>query len=232
MSRRNRVLVSHKGSPLHGMSHLTKTSTQVNKTDISTDQLAAGKEKTGVQVSKTNVPADGLTVGKEEHSDTEIDSFKRKSVPEQDNTYVAPSGTPLLSHLTAVQGTATLESHAAMISQQIKDQVIDRILVSTNDIAADKIVKVVINPNVLEGTEVNFQKVGNMLSVQFASKNEASLQFLQANQIDLQGFLQGELKQFKGISVSVKPSGNNLEQPEDGRSRNRYEYQTPDEDEQ
>ena len=156
------------------------------------------------------------------------DFSKKETAPVQDNPYV----TPLISQPATIQNTGSIETHAAMISQQIKDQVIDRILVSTNDLATDKMVKVVINPNVLQGTEVNFQKVGDMLSVQFVSRNEGSLQFLQVNQADLQGYLQNELKQFKGVAVSVKPNGNSAEHPEDGRSRNRYEYQAPDEDEQ
>ena len=122
--------------------------------------------------------------------------------------------------------------NAAILVQQIKDQVIDRILVSTNDIATDKTVKVIISPNVLEATEVNFQKMGDVLSIQFVSRSEGSLQFLQSNQTNLQGYLQTELKQFKDISVSVRSNGDMTEHPGDGRSRNRYEYQAVDEDEQ
>ena len=169
---------------------------------------------------------------KTEYSDTKLEPLKKEVASVQDNPYVVPIGTPLISHPTSIQNAENIEAHAAMISQRIKDQIIDRILVSTNDIAANKTVKVVLNPTVLEGTEVNFQKVGDTLSVQFVSRNEGSLQFLQVNQADLQGYLQNELKQFKGVSVSVEPNENSTESPEDGRSRNRYEYQSQDEDEQ
>ena len=177
----------------------------------------------GVEFDQPKVPGD---------SHISIDSLKKEAVIPQDNPYIAPAGTPLITHSNTIQSASVVETHAAMISQQIKDQVIDRILVSTNDLAANKTVKVIINPTVLEGTEVNFQKIGDALSVQFASRNEGSLNFLQVNQADLQSYLQSGLKQFKDVMVSVKSGGNGAETPEDGRSRNRYDYQSLDDDEQ
>lgn len=185
--------------------------------------LIAPKETTAGKFASTSEIIKGKFVNEK------VDSVSDLT---QDGTALPITHVPLVAETSTIQSANRIGTHAAMISQQIKEQVIDRILVSTNDIAADKTVKVIINPTVLEGTEVNFQKVGSMLSVQFASRNEGSLQFLQANQADLQGYLQGELKQFKGVSVTIKSSGNNAEHPEDGRSRNRYEYQTLDEDEQ
>lgn len=205
---------------------LNKAGTQIGEKDVHIDPLV---QKDVIEKTVVDRPD---VIKSKSSSNTGMESFKKESASIQDNPYVAPLGTPLVSQSTPIQSTNSLEAHAAMISQQIKDQVIDRILVSTNELATDKTVKVVLNPNVLQGTEVNFQKAGDMLSVQFVSRNESSLQFLQVNQADLQGYLQNELKQFKGVAVSVKPSGNSAEQPEDGRSRNRYEYQTPDEDEQ
>lgn len=196
------------------------------ETDTSSNKSSTQTERPDVHIS-SSIPK----AVKNKPLNT-ADFSKKETAPVQDNPYVTPLGTSLISQPATIQNTGSIEAHAAMISQQIKDQVIDRILVSTNDLATDKMVKVVINPNVLQGTEVNFQKVGDMLSVQFLSRNESSLQFLQVNQADLQGYLQNELKQFKGVAVSVKPNGNSAEQPEDGRSRNRYEYQAPDEDEQ
>ena len=151
--------------------------------------------------------------------------------PEDPN--VIPLDTIPFQNINAIpMSVENVRPNAAIIVQQIKDQVIDRILVSTNDIATDKTVKVIISPNVLEATEVNFQKMGDVLSIQFVSRSEGSLQFLQSNQTNLQGYLQTELKQFKDISVSVRSNGNMTEHPGDGRSRNRYEYQAVDEDEQ
>ena len=151
--------------------------------------------------------------------------------PEDPN--VIPLDTIPFQNINAIpMPVENVRPNAAILVQQIKDQVIDRILVSTNDIATDKTVKVIISPNVLEATEVNFQKMGDGLSIQFVSRSEGSLQFLQSNQTNLQGYLQTELKQFKDISVSVRSNGDTAEYPGDGRSRNRYEYQAVDEDEQ
>lgn len=125
-----------------------------------------------------------------------------------------------------------VRTHSEIISQQIKDQIIDRILVSTNDLELNKTVKIVIHPSLLENTQVNFQKIGQNLSIQFETINTNSLQFLKANQIDLQLYLQENLKQFQDVSVRIKGSSQSFEQPQDGRSRNRYEYEKLDDEEQ
>ena len=198
-------------------------------------QLSQSEATDTYSDKSVHVKEEGMTKGKGVEVDrpkVPVDSLKKESTTFQDNPYIAPIGTPLITHSNTVQSSGVVETHAAMISQQIKDQIIDRILVSTNDLAANKIVKVVIAPTVLEGTEVNFQKIGDVLSVQFASRNEGSLNFLQVNQADLQGYLQSGLKQFKDVTVSVKSGGSNAETPEDGRSRNRYDYQSLDDDEQ
>ena len=125
-----------------------------------------------------------------------------------------------------------VRTHSEIISQQIKDQIIDRILVSTNDLELNKTVKIVISPSLLESTQVNFQKIGQTLSIQFETINANSLQFLKTNQVDLQLYLQENLKQFQDVSVRVKGSSQGFEQPQDGRSRNRYEYENLDDEEQ
>lgn len=218
-------IIDKKASLLHSQAEVTLGKTDTSDKDVlakeaSVEGMTRGK---GVEFDQSKVPAD---------SHISIDSLKKEAVIPQDNPYIAPTGTPLITHSNTIQSTGVVETHAAMISQQIKDQVIDRILVSTNDLAANKTVKVIINPTVLEGTEVNFQKIGDTLSVQFASRNEGSLNFLQVNQADLQNYLQSGLKQFKDVMVSIKSGGNSAETPEDGRSRNRYDYQSLDDDEQ
>jgi len=122
-------------------------------------------------------------------------------------------------------------SHSVFVSQQIKEQIIDRILVSTGDLNEGKLVKVVLNPTLLEATEVNFQQNGKVLNVSFFSQNLQSLNFLQSNQLDLQAYLHDNLKQFKDVSVSVE-SEDDVRNFTDGRSRNRQEYQNLDDDEQ
>ena len=210
-----------------------KPDTQINKNSAHID-LSPFKNDSEIAADCKEVALPERIKGqpKLKNSGQKVASNKKDLSDIQDNSYIVPTNTPLISHLTTAKTPNAIEKHAATISQQIKDQVIDRILVSMNDIAANKTVKVIINPSVLEGTEVNFQKLGEVLSIQFISKNENSLQFLQINQTDLQGYLQGELRQFKGVSVSIKANENNPETPEDGRSRNRYDYQPIEEDEQ
>ena len=123
-------------------------------------------------------------------------------------------------------------SHSVFISQQIKDQIIDRILVSTGDLNEGKSVKVVLSPALLEATEINFQQNGKILNISFFSQNLQSLNFLQSNQLDLQAYLQDNLKQFEDVSVSVESDDEDVRNFTDGRSRNRQEYQNLDEDEQ
>ena len=126
--------------------------------------------------------------------------------------------------------TTKLQANSTTIAQQIKDQIVDRILVSTASLNANQSVKVVFSPTVLAETEVNIQKLGQVLQVQFVSSDVKSVAFIQSNQMDLQGYLQNNLKQFEDIQVSLKEMDNDLDQPRDGRSRNRNEYQSFEED--
>lgn len=127
--------------------------------------------------------------------------------------------------------TTGLQASNTSIAQQIKDQIVDRILVSTASLNANQSVKVVFSPTVLAETEVNIQKLGQALQVQFVSSDVKSIAFIQSNQLDLQGYLQSNLKQFEEIQVSLKEMDNELDQPKDGRSRNRNEYQSLEDDE-
>ena len=127
--------------------------------------------------------------------------------------------------------TTGLQASNTSIAQQIKDQIVDRILVSTASLNANQSVKVVFSPTVLAETEVNIQKLGQALQVQFVSSDVKSIAFIQSNQLDLQGYLQSNLKQFEEVHVSLKEMDNDLDQPKDGRSRNRNEYQSLEDDE-
>jgi len=127
--------------------------------------------------------------------------------------------------------TTGLQASGTSIAQQIKDQIVDRILVSTANLNANQSVKVVFSPTVLAETEVNIQKLGQALQVQFVSSDVKSIAFIQSNQLDLQGYLQSNLKQFEEVQVSLKEMDNELDHPKDGRSRNRNEYQALEDDE-
>ena len=138
--------------------------------------------------------------------------------------------------VTAVQGpttTQTAKSHAMLIAQQIRDHIIDRILVSSSALNGNRTVTVQLSPQLLQDTEVQFTQNGTSLDIRLFSQNKDSVQFLQQHQSDLQTYLQGELKTYRAISVRVPSSqaSGELAQPHDGRSRNRFDYQPTDEEE-
>ena len=147
-------------------------------------------------------------------------------------TATEPSGTNISTTVDSKASETTgLQASNTSIAQQIKDQIVDRILVSTASLNANQSVKVVFSPTVLAETEVNIQKLGQALQVQFVSSDVKSIAFIQSNQLDLQGYLQSNLKQFEEVQVSLKEMDNELDQPKDGRSRNRNEYQSLEDDE-
>ena len=163
-----------------------------------------------------------------------VDEFTKTSstkMPTSENVVLANVTVNQIENVvpTSLEGK---KSDAVTLTQQIKDQVIDRILISTNDINADKEVKITLSPRILENTEVSFKKNGQALSIQFVSTKSDSLYFLQNNQTNLQTYLRTELKQFNDVAITIKKAEENTGQPGDGRSRNRYDYQSMDEDEQ
>ena len=127
----------------------------------------------------------------------------------------------------------TQKSHAMLIAQQIRDHIIDRILISSSALNDNRTVTVQLSPRLLRDTEVQFTQNGTSLDIRLVSQNKDSVQFLQQHQSDLQTYLQGELKTYRAISVRVPSSQttSELAQPHDGRSRNRFEYQPADEEE-
>lgn len=147
-------------------------------------------------------------------------------------TATESSGANVATTIDSKAGETTgLQASNTSNIQQIKDQIVDRILVSTASLNANQSVKVVFSPTVLAETEVNIQKLGQALQVQFVSSDVKSIVFIQSNQLDLQGYLQNNLKQFEEVHVSLKEMDNDLDQPKDGRSRNRNEYQSLEDDE-
>ncbi len=129
--------------------------------------------------------------------------------------------------------TQASKSHAMLIAQQIRDHIIDRILVSSSTLNDNRTITVQLSPRLLQDTEVQFTQNGTSLDIRLVSQNKDSVQFLQQHQSDLQTYLQGELKTYRSISVRVPSSQASAElaQPHDGRSRNRFEYQSTDEEE-
>lgn len=175
---------------------------------------------------------------------TEIETREHPRSPESTSE---PHGTAVIDtipFLRTANGTVapvedpttaqqTQKSHATLIAQQIRDHIIDRILVSSSTLNAKRTVTIQLSPRLLQDTEVQFTQNGTSLDIRLTSQNKDSVQFLQQHQSDLQTYLQGELKTYRTISVRVPPSQttSELSQPHDGRSRNRFGYQSADEEE-
>lgn len=157
------------------------------------------------------------------HRTTVIDTIPFLRTP-NDNT------TPVQESIATQQ---TRKSHAMLIAQQIRDHIIDRILVSSSALNGNRTVTVQLSPRLLRDTEVQFTQNGTSLDIRLVSQNKGSVQFLQQYQSDLQTYLQGELKTYRAISVRVPSSQttSELAQPHDGRSRNRFGYQSANEEE-
>ncbi|MDR0392717.1 MAG: hypothetical protein LBH52_00585 [Puniceicoccales bacterium] len=148
----------------------------------------------------------------------------------------ASNGDTILNNLQSFSQTSssTALDHSHRL-QQIKTELVDQILISSNALENKQVVKIALNPQLLAGTEVNLQKQGNNLQVTFVTTNVQSETFLVNTQPNLQTHLVERLNHFQDISVSVNGTKGNAAsaqgQPQDGRSRNRYEYQTPEDNE-
>ena len=196
--------------------NVPETSTPLSKTDNTasiSDPLSG---------TKTRGHPRSFESASEPHRTAVIDTipFLRTS-----NENISPVQEP-----TAAQAS---KSHAALIAQQIRDHILDRILVSSSALNKQQTVTVQLSPRLLQDTEVQFTQNGASLDIRLVSQNKESVHFLQQHQADLQTYLQGELKTYRAISVRVPSSqaSAELSQPHDGRSRNRFDYQSADEEE-
>ncbi|MDR2769267.1 MAG: hypothetical protein LBB19_01780 [Puniceicoccales bacterium] len=148
----------------------------------------------------------------------------------------ANNGDTILNNLQSFSQTSsnTALDHSHRL-QQIKTELVDQILISSNALENKQVVKIALSPQLLAGTEVSLQKQGNNLQVTFVTTNTQSEMFLVNTQPNLQAHLVERLNHFQDISVSVNGTKGNAAsaqgQPQDGRSRNRYEYQTPEDSE-
>lgn len=224
---------------------LNGDSTKVQKNNLS-QPLSQHSTKESIDFTKNLVKAPKDNFDKEFNKDLVLNENLPNKTFSEDSKVNIPqlteslpiagvSSTTTESLGTTIDSKATettkLQVGSTSIVQQIKEQIVDRILVSTASLNANQSVKVVFSPTVLAETEVNIQKLGQSLQVQFVSSDVKSITFIQSNQMDLQGYLQSNLKQFEDVQVSLKEMDNDLDQPKDGRSRNRNEYQSLEDDE-
>ena len=175
-----------------------------------------------------------LKTGKTEHSRSSENTLETGETAVIDTIPFLRTITENTDSVQNLTATQSLRSHAILVAQQIKDHIIDRILISSSELNAKRTVTVQLSPRLLRNTEIQFTKNGTSLDVRLVSTNKESVQFLQQQQSDLQTYLQGELKMYRSISVQVASPkvSSDLTQPHDGRSRNRFVYTSTDEEEQ
>lgn len=113
---------------------------------------------------------------------------------------------------------------------EIKIALVDRILVSTAALDNKQTVRITFSQAVLPGTEVAINRQGNALNVTFVTTNPGSAALLTSTQGSLQQHLTEKLS-FNEINVSVRSSDTSQGHPQDGRSRNRYDYMDPESEE-
>lgn len=197
-------------------------------------ETVAAKESAAIKETIATIketPIKDLTEKKNKNI-TEVVAQKEPLTQEKplEQPLIQVAATPVIENINQAEMKTVGAPHAIELAQQIKDQMVDRILVSSSDLNENREVILKLNPNLLAETQVSFQKVGQALQVQFMSQNTDSLKFLSVFQLDLQGYLQDELKNFRGVSVRIHQGNTDMGQPQDGRSRNPYEYQNLDDD--
>lgn len=133
-----------------------------------------------------------------------------------------------LQQATQVQQLDTIDK-----IENIQQRLVDRILVETNTLTSKESVKLIFTPQLLPETSVTISLNHKNLLVAFETSNMASQQFLMNGQPALNEFLTDRLKMFDGVDVKVNQSengGSASSTPNEGRSRNRREYQAEKDD--
>lgn len=133
-----------------------------------------------------------------------------------------------------VTASQPIETHVHEVMRYIKEQVISRVLVASSSLEQNRSVILTLSPNLLADTNVQFSKSGSSLHIQFTSQAQSSLSFLTENQVNLQGYLQTELKPYKYEHVSVQVfDGRSSEgsMSKDSRSRGYFAYDSQEDTE-
>ncbi|HCJ11748.1 MAG: hypothetical protein A2Y14_03320 [Verrucomicrobia bacterium GWF2_51_19] len=155
---------------------------------------------------------------------------------ERANEKGTPDGSAILSNLTAVHEKAAVNApnsvEAPRNTTELFQQVANRILISDAQLSSKDAVHITLNDNILPGTEVLISKnKSGALEIQFSTTVDASNQFLKANQDNLQNHLAQRLKlDNDSIHVTVQSGSGAGDTGGDGRSRNRQEYEAPQEE--
>ena len=151
----------------------------------------------------------------------------------QDNIpLVRQPGDIILSNLQMLsQAPVGKAAHTNTLLQAVQNELIHQILVSTGSLDNQQVVKIIFNPQLLSNTELTLQKHGDSLSITFVTSHQQTESFLSHSQTNLQNYLIDKLPNFHEISVNVRTLQENDGQARDGHSKNRFNYQAPEDEE-
>ncbi len=125
-----------------------------------------------------------------------------------------------------VTETAAVQQTNASESVEKINKIVDRIMLA--EAGSTKEARISFSQDFLPGTEVMIRKEGGQLSVEFATTSPESFDFLSKNEQSLMSQLQNK---FGDAEVSVNMQQSQMEQEEDGRSRNEFVAEDDDDDE-
>ena len=191
--------------------------------------------KPSVNTSLKLVVSREAPVSREEHRHPIEDKRSRSLGANQTHAPVVPlevvthmhelNATPVQTN--EVTASQPIETHVHEVMRYIKEQVISRVLVASSSLEQNRSVILTLSPDLLADTNVQFSKSGSSLHIQFTSQAQSSLSFLTENQVNLQGYLQTELKPYKYEHVSVQVFDGRLSEgsmSKDSRSRGYFAY--------
>ena len=158
---------------------------------------------------------------------------KRSHLLEENQTHVSIVSLEVLTPVQTNKTTTSqsIETHVYEVMRYIKEQVVSRVLVASSSLEQNRTITLTLSPNLLTDTNVQFSKSGSSLYIQFTSQAQSSLSFLMENQVNLQGYLQTELKPYKYERVSVQVFDGRLSEDsmsKDSRSRGYFAYDSQD----
>lgn len=114
--------------------------------------------------------------------------------------------------------TAVIQKTNAADAVDKINKIVDRIMVA--EAGATKEVKVSFNQDFLAGTDVTIRKEAGKISVEFNTTSTESFNFLSKGEQTLANQLQNKLGD--NVSVDINMQGSEMDQQQDGRSRNEF----------
>ncbi len=198
--------------------HSSMSQLQQTATDTVLNQTAhVGQHQTGRPSSSQYVPAEQTknTQDGEQRTTSLSDLFARKKSPD---TISAVQQMQIAAMQTTPGETIEVSRTAPSLPQASLEKIqtlVDQILVSVPDAKGGQEVRIRLNPEVMPGTEIRFERHEGQLDITFVSSDSSSLAFLGEHRQDLANQLQNRL----GQDVNLEMRSKEQQQEQDGRSR-------------